>query len=450
MSLDPVRQAAWSVLTDCAGGAPLDATLETAQSRLDEARDRRFLAELVRGAVQWRARYDRIIDALSRRGGGARPKVRRVLQLGLHQLLALDRVPAYAAVDQSVRLVRKVANPKAAPYVNGLLQGVARRLESDGREALRELFPDPEAEPVAHLAAWHSHPDWLVARWVERWGAPAVARLCRFDNARAPLDFRVLEPADPAEAAARMATAGCPVTPVPGDGRTLRADAPPDRETLTGLLAAEPDLIVQDASVQAATAFLGAGLRGRVLDMCAAPGGKTAHLIARHGDEVRLLAADHAPARLARVAETARRTGRVPAGVLAADGRRVPCADGTFDAVLLDGPCSGTGVLRRHPDGRWRLRPDTPARNGETLLELAREARRLLAPDGLLLYATCSLEPEENEEVVDSLRSEYPDLVPAPVDGDWRRTWLPFRDGADGFFAARLRRTTPERDEDGA
>lgn len=440
MSLDPVRHAAWSTLVASEGGASLDAGLDAAQSRFDDPRDRRFLAELVRGAVQWRARYDRLIDVLSRRKGGPHPKVRLVLRLGLHQLLAMDRVPAYAAVDQSVRLTRRVSGTGAAPYVNGLLQGVARRVADGGVDALRPLFPDPAAEPAAHLAAWESHPEWLVTRWIERFGLEDAGRLCRCDNRRPHLDFRVLEPAEPEAVATRLATAGCPVEPVPLDARALRADATPDRATLADLLASEPDLIVQDAAVQAATAFLGAELRGRMLDLCAAPGGKTVHLLARLGAAAAVVAADRSSERLGRIAATMDRTGRAPLGLLAADGLCAPFADGRFDAVLLDGPCSGTGVLRRHPDGRWRLRPDTPASNAETLLALAREARRLLVPGGLLLYATCSLEPEENEWVVDSLLSEYPDLAPAPVAGSWQRAWWPHRDGADGFFAARIRR----------
>ena len=440
MKLDPVRHRAWSVLGDWDKGGRLEALLGDAQSEFDSDRDRRFLAELVRGTLQWRGRYDRIIDALSRRKGGPKAKVRRVLQLGLHQLMALDRVPAYAAVDQSVRLARRVEGTGVAPYVNGLLQGVARRVKAGGADSLRELFPESAPESAAHLAAWESHPRWLVERWLARFGAEETARLCRFNNRRPSLDFRILEPADPEETVARLAETGCPVDVVPISPRALRARGVPERSDLDALLAAEPDLIVQDAAVQAATAFLGDGLAGRVLDLCAAPGGKTIHLLAAHGARVEMFAADLLPERLGRVAESAERTGRTPRGLLAADGRRAPFAEGTFDAVLLDGPCSGTGVLRRHPDGRWRLRPDTPARNGDLLGALAREARRLLAPGGLLLYATCSLEPEENEDVVNGLLSEYPDLEPAPLDGEWRRAWWPHRDEADGFFAARMRR----------
>jgi len=446
MSADPIRRRAWEILNFVDKGGALDGTLAEAMAAVGDDRDRRFLSELVRGALQWQGRYDHLIARFSRRGNVTRRAVSVVLRLGLHQLLACDRVPVYAAVDQSVRLAREVGGGKTASYVNGLLHAVARELAQGGGEttALRPLFPDPQRAPAAYLAAWHSHPRWLVERWLDRYGFAATEQLCDCNNRRAPLACHMLPPAAPATVAAGLAATGHAVQAGRLGERALVLERTPSRADLRAILAREPSLIVQDEAVQAAPSFLCADLHGPALDLCAAPGGKTLHLRTGLDDAEVLIAMDLDRARLALVADSAARTGLGPDALVTADGRNTPFADGDFATVLLDGPCSGTGVIRRHPEGRWRVGPDLLVRNASRLLDLAREAYRVTRPGGLLLYATCSLEPEENEGVVDKLREEYPGLVPASAEGKtagaWRRTWLPHLDGADGFFAARLRR----------
>lgn len=446
MSADPIRRRALESLIAVAEGGTLDEVLAEAMDAMGDDRDRRFLAELVRGTLQWQGRYDHLIGRFSRRVNVVRRAIRIVLRLGLHQLLACDRVPVYAAVDQSVRLAREVGGAKTAPYVNGLLHAVARELAQAGgnTDSLRALFPDRNLDPVAHLAAWHSHPSWLIERWLDRYGPDGTERLCACNNRRPPLACHVLPPATTTAVAARLTASGLQVRTGGLTDRTLVLEDHPSRADLRAILAREPSLIVQDEAVQAATGYLCAGIRGPALDACAAPGGKTLRLRTALGDGAILIAMDLDRARLTLVADAATRTGIGPDLLVSADGRLAPFADRTFNTVLLDGPCSGTGVIRRHPEGRWRVGPDLLARSASRLYELAREAFRVTRPGGQLLYATCSLEPEENEGVVDKLRGEYPDLVPAPADGAadtaWRRTWLPHRDGADGFFAARLRR----------
>jgi 16S rRNA (cytosine967-C5)-methyltransferase len=203
-------------------------------------------------------------------------------------------------------------------------------------------------------------------------------------------------------------------------------------------------VIVQDASVQEATTWLLEALPETdepLLDMCAAPGGKTARVAASRPGGAPLVAADARPTRLPLLTAAAKRIESRPVPVVLADGTRPPFRDGAFGGVLVDGPCSGTGVLRHHPEGRWHLTPDTPGRNGIVLLELARHAAGLLRPGGVLLYATCSLEPEENEQVVGALLHAVPDLAPAADGlGRWQRRWLPGSAPGDGFYAARLRR----------
>ena len=483
MSIDPVRRLGLDVLIRFEDGGQLDALLEQARSELprgaNEARDAAFLSELVRGTVQWRARYDFLLSQFSRQG---LPKERRLLcllRMSLHQLLAMDKVPSYAAVDQAARLCRRRIAAGKVGYVNGLLQAIRRRFVPEGddpapgteaatsvrkTERLEAFFAERIADPVVRLATWSSHPHWLVSRWVERYGAEQAAAICVADNTPAPLFFHVLDPHRVEAVAAELAAAGCPVEPG-GQAGCLVAQQRCGRQVLAAALERLPDVIVQNRTVQAATAWLLGGTEaptGPVLDMCAAPGGKTAVLARRWSAEAPVLAMDNRRSRLDLLRDTVARTCSDRVVVLAGDGQQPPLRPGSCAAVLLDGPCSGTGVLGHHPDGRWWLRPQIPVENGERLLALAERAVDLLAPAGLLLYATCSLEPEENQDVLAALlrrRSDLepapwsasdlaPDLAPGPEVTDmntaeeaaWQRCWFPTVDGGDGFFAARLRK----------
>ncbi len=451
MKIDAVRRAALAALERVEAGEPLETALDAALAGAPDARSRAFLAELVKGSLKWRGRYDHLIARLSRRSRARRPTgLQNVLRLGLHQLLACEGVPAYAALDQSVELCRAAVSARSAPYVNALLQRTLRAAARGGGapslEALRPLFPDPREDAAAHLAAWHSHPRWLVERWLARWGFEACERLCRHDNQAAPITLHVLAPADPLAVAARLDAAGHGALPGRRHARALQLAARLDRAALVSLLTGEPGVIVQDEGAQEVTTWLAAGAGGRLLDLCAAPGGKLLHLRAMWCDPSAVFGMDRSAARLARLADTGKRiAGGAPIMVLA-DGEAPPFALGTFDTILLDGPCSGTGVLRHHPEGRWRLRPQRLLESAQRLRRLAAAAAALLAPGGRLLYATCSLEPEENEHVVQSLLEDAAaDLSPDPhpdaaEGGAWQRTWLPQETGTDGFFAARLRR----------
>ena len=443
MILDPVRRLAWDVLQRAEQDENLDAALDAALARLQDERDRRFLAELVKGTLRWRGRYDHLIQRFSRRDATTPPQIADVLRLGLHQLLGMDRVPDHAAVHQSVALARDVAGPWPAPFVNGLLQSV-RRAAGDAPiplDALRPMFPDPARDPDGWLAAWWSHPRWLVARWRARYGLEGTAELCRCNNLPPPLAVHVLAPADPHEVAARLADAGRQARPGELCPRALLLESE-ERAALAALLLERPELIVQDEAVQAACDLLLDGVAGPALDLCAAPGGKTARLRAALGAGELLVAADLSARRLRKLQAAAKRIDAGPALVVSADGRAAPFRAGSFATVLLDGPCTGTGVLRRHPEGRWRLRPESVAASADRLTELAHQAAGLLRPGGRLLYATCSLEPEENEDVLHTILAAHPSLAPCPwhANGEWARTWLPQREGADGFFAARLYR----------
>jgi 16S rRNA (cytosine967-C5)-methyltransferase len=314
---------------------------------------------------------------------------------------------------------------------------------------VQPLFDDLATSRADYLAAWWSHPGWLVQRWCARFGDDVTEQLLRHANTPAPVTLHVLPGHDRDQAHARLATAGVASEPVTGYPRALQLTDRHDRPTLRRILAEIPGLIVQDAGAQAVIDWL--TREGRdlgvatapVIDLCAAPGGKTVHLRSLVPDTVTVVAMDHHRRRLERVREHRDRLGLTGVQLLAGDGVRPPLVAGCADAALLDGPCSGTGVGRHHPEGRWRLRPGTLERNGARLRALAGAAVDLLAPGGRLYYATCSLEPEENEAVIADLLECRPDLMPDPdPDGRHERSWWPWETGTDGFYAARLQRRT--------
>ncbi|MHA1153884.1 MAG: transcription antitermination factor NusB [Alphaproteobacteria bacterium] len=441
-----MRRRALEILLAVADGERLDPLLDCAMNDTPDRRAAGFLAELVRGTLQWQGRYDHVITRFSRKRPPTDPVLVGILRLALHQMLGLNGVPAYAAIHQAGELCRLKAGPGKVGFVNGMLQAIRREVldreaQAGGRQqALRELFAEFASDRPRWLAAWHSLPPWLVTRWAQNFGIEATARLCAWINEPVAVHLHVLGDQSVEDAQRQLAAADLATTVGVGPG-TLILNERPGRQELRACLERLPSLVVQDAAVQQATRWLAEDLPpgGSVLDMCAAPGGKTAHLRAFLPPVTSVVAMDNRPERLRLLRETTARVvpGTVP--MLMADGQHPPFARGSFGAILLDGPCSGTGVLRHHPDGRWRLQAKTPQIKATTLLELARQATDLLAPGGRLMYATCSLEPEENEQVLATLLAERPDLLPMPDDQDrWQRYWMPHEGQADGFFAARL------------
>ena len=426
------RRAALEVMRRVRAGAMADRALDAAAAGLPP-RERAWTQELVYGTFRLRGRIDFLLDALAK-GGTARldADVLDVLRLGAYQLLEMGSVPPYAAVSQSVDLARYADAGRAAGLVNGVLQNLQRR-----RESLR--FPAFDADPAAHLATWGSHPRWMVDRWIARWGADDARALVEADNLRPELYLRPLGlPAD--EARARLGEAEIASEPVPFSPDSVRVLPPAG---VADALAAVP-AVVQDPAAALVVRYADVPAGATVLDVCAAPGGKALALADRGG---RVAAADLSVRRMARVTENARRVeweSRVAAVV--ADARTPPFRPA--DAVLLDAPCTGTGTLRRHPDGRWRVTPDDLAALAALQDELLDAAAALVRPGGLLVYSTCSLEPEENEVRVErflSERSGWSVEATGAVDESLRDAAgylrvLPQRHGVDGAFAARLRR----------
>lgn len=427
------RVAAADTLADIRQGMLLDAAFDKRTKQLD-ARDRRWTQELVWGMLRRRGFIDHLL-APRVRGGIARldGDLADLLRLGTYQLFHMGSVPPYAAIAQTVELAKTRHGMGASKLTNAVL----RRLDRE-----RDEPPTPlPSDPVEALAVEFSHPRWLVARWVARWGAEETRSLLLANNKEAPLIVRpwgvVREQLE-----AMLEAAGVEVSDAPLVEDSLQL-APGTMITALGAFQ-QGNCFVQDPAATLVTKYAAIPEGSRVADLCAAPGGKAVEL-ARTAAYV--TAADASESRLERVQETIDRLELEHVTAVVADARENTL--GTFDAVLIDVPCTGTGTFRRHPDARWRLRTSDLAVMAATQRTILRAAANAVAPGGLLIYSTCSLEPEENDTQVEAFLADNPGwtlepppagAVPASVLDAGRLRVLPQRHGADGSFAARLRR----------
>jgi 16S rRNA (cytosine967-C5)-methyltransferase len=351
--------------------------------------------------------------------------------LGAYQVLYMGGVPPYAAVSQTVSQARALSGAGAAGLVNAVLRAVAE--DGDGPR----LFPDPETDPAGFLSTWGSHPRWLVERWLARWPVADVRALVELDNSRAGVFLVPLE-ATPAAAAAALAEAGLEAKPV---GRGTPCVGLAEGVSPSLAVRAMPSL-VQDPGASLVPRYADPGAGTKVADLCAAPGGKA---LALSCTASYTLAADRSEMRMRILRDNMTRTGR-KLGLVVADARHPPLRE--MPVVLLDVPCTGTGTLRRHPDGRWRLTEGAVSEMARLQAEILEAGARLVPPGGLLVYSTCSLESEENEQQVSAFLDRHADFRLEPTDAVSRDYLddagcllvLPHRTGFDGAFAARMRR----------
>ena len=368
-------------------------------ARLDTLRraDRALASELVYGALAWQGRLDHHLGRLVRGPLDALdPPVRAALRLGLYQLVFLDRVPAYAAVDASVRLAHRCGRGAA-----GLVNAVLRRAAREGRERVALL--DATADPLDRLAVEWSHPRWLVARLADEVGVDELPALLAAHNTRGPVTVRVNPLRTTLEALAReLDESGVRTAPARwADGALALARG--GRAARFGVPGRS--LRVPGEASQLVTALLGVSPGDSVLDACAAPGGKTAQAAAASGGCI--VALDVHRGGVRRIAAETARLGIANARALVADARRVPLR-ATFDAVLVDAPCSGLGTLRRHPELRWRRREDDLPRLATLQGELLAGVAPLVRPGGTLVYAVCTPMRTETDDVIASFLAQHP------------------------------------------
>lgn len=446
------RQLAWQVLQAVAAGAYADAALERELASLARAggglspADRGLATEIAYGAIRQRLLLDGWIDALGKVSALRQPPALRwLLHVGLYQLLFSDRVPAAAAVSTTVALAKRVGLGRLAPVVNGMLRSLLRRRELQPCHEPWDGLPLP-ADAAAALALRRSLPPWLSAEllgWLPPERAEAFALAC---NAVPALDLR----ANPLrtsrdELLARFTAAGVAARALPGapHGLTLLERVGDPRE-LPGY--AEGLWCVQDRSAQAIAPLLEAQPGQRILDACAAPGGKSTHLAELIGDRGEVWALDRSEARLRRLDRNAERLGLTCIRSLALDATALaeakPHWQGSFDRVLLDAPCSGLGTLARHPDARWRITPDAIAGLVTLQHQLLEALLPLLAPGGRFVYATCTVEPRENGTLIHGLLQAHPGWSLLQERQWWPEPPEAERGGGDGFYAAVLQAPT--------
>ncbi len=403
---DNVRAAAgWVLDRTLQSLAPVESFLDTALARFDE-RDQGLLNELVMGSLRWLRRIDHVIStASSRKFDQIEPALQSPLRIAVYQLLFLDRIPAHAAVNEAVEQANQLTHRGGASFVNGVLRRVARDPRLDA-------WPVQEADPVRRLAIERSHPDFLVARWLERFGRERTVDLLEANNLPKPMQLLAFRDRGGRELLAEsLIDEGLEVEPasLSSLGLTVRRGSP-----LSTAAFRRGDFYIQDEASQAAALIPPPRPGETIFDAAAAPGGKSFSLIARE-PSVRIVAGDASFLRtLTLRANLKRLQRRLPLVIGDAGDSAVR---GPFDRVLLDLPCSGTGTLRRHPELKWRISESEIGRLTRQGLRLLNGAAPLVAPGGLLVAITCSLEREENEDVVARFLASRGDFALEPLDG---------------------------------
>jgi 16S rRNA (cytosine967-C5)-methyltransferase len=426
--ISPARREAFEILREVEAGAFSSILLAADRPEL-KASDRALTHELVLGVLRWQLWLDKLIEHFTKRKIESLDlPFRFALRLGLYQLRFLTRIPASAAVNESVNLVRSAKVSSAAAFVNAVL-----------RRAIREAEFDPVSDvqdPIEKLAIEMSHPAWLIARWVEAFGREDAEAFARANNRVPPTAFRILA-GDQSRIINRLTEAGATIelSKVAQEASRVSGAAALVRE-----LAAEGKIYLQDEASQlvAQTVDLKAG--ETALDLCAAPGGKTTLMAQQAEDRALIVASDRSEKRLDTVTKI-RASHNLTSirSVLLDAAQPLPFENSVFDRILVDAPCSGTGTLRRNPEIRWRISEADIHELAAKQKLFLKNATRVLKPGGQLVYSTCSVEREENEAVVRDFLQNNRSFEQLQT----RRTW-PHREGTDGFFIASFRLATQQ------
>ena len=403
---------------------------ELAQQPVSAA-DRRLIQELTFGVIRWQATLDWLIS--QKTAGRTQTRLLQILlRLGLYQMFWLDKIPDYAAVNETIELARTLGLGPKSGFINAVLRGYLREREPTEKKLEQLKLDDP---PLGL-----SHPAWLCERWDTRWGREQMRQLLEWNNIPPPTFARVNTLKTDVEQLAAIWEKE-EVRFVPGRFDWIPSD-------LVFKLESHPPLArlksfqdgffyVQDPSTLLAVTMLDPKGGEAILDLCAAPGGKTTYIAQRLANRGLVVAQDPHIMRRQMVKQNCERLGVTCVRLSAPTDDITPGLSMPYDRVLVDAPCSNTGVMRRRVDLRWRIRATEIKRLAAAQLDLMQSAAQQLKPGGVLLYSTCSLEPEENEQVVEKFRAAHEGFSL-----EEERTLLPFREGVDGAYVARLRRVT--------
>ena len=435
-SRDAALQALHSVEVN-ASYADLSLERILKHSSLDP-RDKRLATELTFGCIRWQRRIDYLIDAFLK-GDAGRLDVytRNILRLGVYQLFFLDRIPDYAAISEAVIQAKRFSSRGSSSLVNGVLRSMAERGST-------VVFPDRDEKPVEYLSIFYSHPEWMIKRWIARYGFDGAEKLCQANNSVAQLSVRAnLLKGSRDELVTALKQEDVSAAPGRYSDTSLTITA---KGSITSLEAYRAGLFqVQDESATLVSSLLDPEPNELIVDLCAGPGGKATNIAELMNDEGVVIAVDIRPSRLKFVLDNARRLGLNMLSGVVADGRTFQARGA--DRIIVDAPCSGLGVLRRRADLRWRMSEKEIENLCELQLALLLNIADSVRPGGVLVYSTCTIEPEENESVItnflelrdDFLLENAEDFVNSDlVDENGFLSTFPPRDGIDGAFAARL------------
>ncbi|MBD2430092.1 MULTISPECIES: 16S rRNA (cytosine(967)-C(5))-methyltransferase [Fischerella] len=474
------RQLAFIALREVHKGAYADVALDRVLAKSDIVEgevgakilsDRRLVTELVYGCTRRQRTLDAIIDQLAKKKSHQQPKdLRTILHLGLYQLLYQERVPPSAAVNTTVQLAKDNGFAGLAGFVNGLLRQFLRVMEeevgrwgggetgnideilsaSPGLSFLTSFLQLPE-NPVERLGILHSFPDWIIQVWIDQFGVMETEKLCIWMNQTPAIDLRV-NPlrADLETVEAALQAAGVSCQRLPHLPQALRLLSHPGQiQNLPGF--SQGWWSVQDSSAQLVGHFLDPQPKEVVIDTCAAPGGKTTHIAELMQDTGKIWACDRTASRMRKLQENMQRLYFKSIEICIGDSRNLSQFRNSANRVLLDAPCSGLGTLHRHADVRWRQTPDSVKELSILQKELLSHTSTFVKEEGVLVYATCTLHPAENESVIESFLTDNSDWkIETPCQNvsfhrystsqGWVKV-LPHQHDMDGFFMVRLRKT---------
>jgi 16S rRNA (cytosine967-C5)-methyltransferase len=410
------------------------------------SRDRALLTQLVYGALRWRGRIDWYLSQFLHRSlSSTNAYIRNLLRLTLYQLLFLDKVPDYAAVNEGVELAKRHGGARAG----GLVNGVVRRLL---REKDKLPDPDPKDDTILYLSVVWSHPDWLVKKWLGYFGREETESLLKANNQESPLTLRANRlKGDRESLREKLRVRGFNAAPTRWSPQGIQLKSAGAADQLPGFQAGL--FQVQGEASQLIGYLVDPQPGERVLDACAAPGGKTTHLAELMGDNGELIVTDISVKGLEKLKHNVQRLGLTSVRPFAVDVSRglTGALALPYDRILVDAPCSGLGTLRSHPEAKWQKDERDIRRLSKLQKKIVRRLSSYLKPGGILVYATCTLTREENEGVVedfldheksfvlDNAQDTLPREAKSMISGKYFLA-LPHKHNTDGFFAARMRK----------